>query len=79
MTYTLTVKASTSAALEDRPSFEQVMRILQDLEHEVATGTYIDSNGFQQVRRPCGGTGLPAPCTCGVRSDMCTFLPTQGF
>lgn len=50
MTYTLTVKACTSAALEDRPSFEHILRILLDLEHEVATGTYIDSNGFQQVR-----------------------------
>lgn len=50
MTYTLTVKACTSAVLEDRPSFKQIWRILTDLEHEVATGTYINSNGFPQVR-----------------------------
>eukprot|EP00892_Ulva_mutabilis_P009184 jgi/Ulvmu1/6638/UM003_0276.1 len=49
MTYTLTVKACTSPQLGDRPSFKQIARILTDLEHEVATGTYIDSNGFQQA------------------------------
>lgn len=53
MTYTLTVKACTSAQLEGRPSFKQILRILADLEHEVATGTYIDSNGHQQVCRAC--------------------------
>ena len=50
MTYTLAMKACLSPHPRDRPSFPQILTILEDLKAEVATGTYLNSGGASAVR-----------------------------
>lgn len=48
LTYTLAMHACLSAAPEERPTFEDVTQMMEDLENEVATGEYINSLGVAQ-------------------------------
>lgn len=50
LTYTLTVVACLSARPQDRPSFQQLLTVLEDIETEVARGQYVDSDGCVQAR-----------------------------
>lgn len=50
LTYTLTMTACLSDRPKDRPSFSHILVILEDLVQEVASGTYINSDGNPQVR-----------------------------
>jgi hypothetical protein len=49
LTYTLTMKACLSENPDDRPSFGHLTVLLQDLLHEVAQGSYINSLGHPEV------------------------------
>ena len=51
LTYTLTMKACLSNKYAERPSFAQVLQLLNDVQMEVATGRYMDGTGRVQVRR----------------------------
>lgn len=50
LTFTLTMKACLSERPEDRPSFGHITVLLQDLLHEVAQGSFINSLGKPEVR-----------------------------
>jgi hypothetical protein len=50
LTYTLTMEACLSSAPEERPSFQQLLTLLADVQHEVALGKYINTVGRVQVR-----------------------------
>lgn len=50
LTYTLTMKACLSERPDDRPSFAHLTVLLEDLLHEVAHGSYINSLGKMEVR-----------------------------
>ena len=70
LTYTLTTKACLSEQPADRPSFEQLLAILDDLQAEVATGTYLNSRGNVQVR-------CLSPLTTHRHAAACR-MPTAG-
>jgi hypothetical protein len=50
LSFTLTMVACLSAKPEERPSFPQVISVLEDVEAEVARGYYMNSIGVTQVR-----------------------------
>lgn len=50
LTYTLLAKACSSKEPHDRPSFELVQKVLNDLKQEIAQGQYTNSAGQLQVR-----------------------------
>lgn len=50
--YVLTMKACLSHEAAERPSFEEIQTLLQDIAREVATGTYVNSGGAVLVRMP---------------------------
>jgi hypothetical protein len=52
LTYTLTMKACLSETPADRPTFSNILVLLEDLVNEVAQGSYVNSNGSVQVRYP---------------------------
>jgi hypothetical protein len=52
LTYTLTMEACLSSAPEERPSFQQLLTLLADVQYEVALGKYINTVGRVQVRCP---------------------------
>lgn len=49
LTYTLLAKACLSTEPHDRPTFEQAKVVLQDLDNEVASGSYVASSGTRVV------------------------------
>ena len=49
LTYLLTMMACLSDRPGDRPTFEQLLSILEDMDREVQCGTYIDASGHSQV------------------------------
>jgi hypothetical protein len=49
LTYTLTMKACLSNKYTERPSFSQVLQLLNDVQIEVAKGRYMDGTGRVQV------------------------------
>lgn len=49
LTYTLTMKACLSHKYTERPSFSQVLQLLNDVQVEVAKGRYMDGTGRVQV------------------------------
>lgn len=51
LTYTLAIKACLSREPGERPTFPQLMTIIDDLKDEVSRGHYINGNGRAQVRR----------------------------
>ena len=50
LTYTLTLEACLSSAPEERPSFAQILTLLEDVQHEVSLGEYINTVGRVQAR-----------------------------
>jgi len=51
LTYTLTMKACLSHKYTERPSFAQVLQLLNDVQVEVSKGRYMDGTGSVQVRQ----------------------------
>jgi hypothetical protein len=56
LAYTLTVAACLSETPRDRPTFEELLVLLSDMEREVAEGQYVNSAAVNQV---C--SGIPSP------------------
>jgi hypothetical protein len=50
LTYTLTMVACLSGKPEERPTFGQLVTVLADVEAEVTSGCYLNSEGAAQVR-----------------------------
>jgi hypothetical protein len=50
LTYTLAMQACLSLNATERPTFRQLVSLLDDLASEVGSGQYIDSSGNVQVR-----------------------------
>jgi hypothetical protein len=53
LTYTLMMVACLSEKPGDRPNFDQVVTVLRDIQDEVSSGCYLDSDGVPQVRMRC--------------------------
>jgi hypothetical protein len=51
LTYTLMMVACLSEKPGDRPNFDQIVTVLQDIKDEVSSGCYLNSEGTPQVRR----------------------------
>jgi hypothetical protein len=51
LTFALTMKACLSQKHTERPTFNQILQLLRDLQKEVGHGTYVDSTGRVQVPR----------------------------
>ena len=52
LTYTLAMQACLSPSATERPTFRQLVSLLDDLAAEVGSGQYIDSSGNVQARPP---------------------------
>jgi hypothetical protein len=50
LTYALTMHACLRENHRERPMFEQIIELLDDVHREVASGEYIDVSGSQRVR-----------------------------
>lgn len=50
LTYTLVMRACLSAIPAERPSFSDLVSMLEDLKTELDSGSYVDSRGSTQVR-----------------------------
>lgn len=50
LTYTLAMQACLTPTATERPTFRQLVSLLDDLASEVGSGKYIDSSGNVQVR-----------------------------
>jgi hypothetical protein len=48
--YTLTVAACLSQTPADRPTFEELLVLLEDMEREAARGQYVNSAAIMKVR-----------------------------
>ena len=48
--YVLTMTACLSDGTDERPSFDDLWTLLADMDAEVATGSYINSEGVPAVR-----------------------------
>jgi hypothetical protein len=59
LTYTLAIKACTTANVAQRPTFAQLRELLVDLVAEVASGSYMSSAGEPVVRAPACFSALP--------------------
>jgi hypothetical protein len=68
MTYTLAMKACLSLMPKDRPSFQELETLLGDLCVEIASGSYLNSDGVTVVRpvptSPC------SPYVCALASAL---------
>lgn len=53
LTYTLTMQACLCEEPYDRPSFANVATLLQDMQDEISTGQYLNSDGVLRVRCCC--------------------------
>jgi hypothetical protein len=53
LTYTFAMRACLSPVATERPTFKQLVTLLEDLQIEVESGQYIDSGGRVQVRILC--------------------------
>ena len=63
LTYTLTLKACLSEKPSERPSFEQLLSILDDMVGEVATGVYLNARGHPQNASAVQAMPTEAPAT----------------
>lgn len=63
LTYTLTLKACLSEKPSERPSFEQLLSILDDMVGEVATGVYLNARGHPQNSSAVQAMPTEAPTT----------------
>jgi hypothetical protein len=62
--YTLTVAACLSEKPADRPTFDELLVLLNDMEREAAQGQYINSAAIKQVCSSAfAGRGC---CMCGI-------------
>jgi hypothetical protein len=52
LTFALTMKACLSHKHTERPTFNQILQLLRDLQKEVGHGSYVDSTGRVQVHNP---------------------------
>jgi serine/threonine protein kinase len=68
LTFALTMKACLSSKHVERPTFNQILQLLRDLQKEVARGSYVDSAGRVQVLGLCGlgGADLRAILSASV-------------
>lgn len=64
LTYTLTMKACLSQKYTERPSFTQVLQLLNDVQIEVSKGRYMDGTGSVQVRRVGALQTFGCHCSC---------------
>lgn len=66
LTFALTMHACLREHHRERPTFEQIIELLDDVHREVASGEYIDVSGAKRVRRPrrrpCAGQALFRAC-----------------
>jgi hypothetical protein len=52
LTYALTMQACLADDPDARPTFGEVLTLLEGVAVDVAAGSYVDSRGHQQVRHP---------------------------
>lgn len=78
LAYTLMTAACLSERPGDRPTFSQLLVLLQDMAVDVASGAYMNSVGAMQVRCGASVVELCAPgnsiATCELRSHV-ALLP----
>ena len=73
LTYTLTMKACLSHKYTERPSFAQVLQLLNDVQVEVSKGRYMDGTGSVQVRRAVPHSVPQLQAACCVASCRLTL------
>jgi hypothetical protein len=69
LTYTLAMQACLSPNATERPTFRQLVSLLDDLASEVSSGKYIDSSGKVQVQH--------AVLCCAVLSAVALTVSTS--
>ena len=58
------MKACLSDSVAERPNFEQILGILDDMVGEVATGTYLNARGRYQARSWARFALVGGACSC---------------
>eukprot|EP00892_Ulva_mutabilis_P012771 jgi/Ulvmu1/9867/UM057_0021.1 len=88
LTFTLTMHACLSPAPTDRPTFDQVQTLFNDLEDEIQSGKYINSQGQPQdsttlntppAAAAVWSTTTSAPSTANTLSSTTSSYPSQPF
>eukprot|EP00892_Ulva_mutabilis_P012786 jgi/Ulvmu1/9880/UM057_0035.1 len=73
LTFTLMMHACLSLTPTERPTFEQVVTLIADLEEEIEGGCYIDSTGARQdTASLAGGLASAAAAACAVSNAVLT-------